>query len=294
MIKLFWNTHNQVLPKPGEINTENARNYKWGLYHKHSSNEWILEVLSGLKYKKIESEKDLAKEDTLVIVDSSIDKKNEYYSKLKLICSKIFLFHLGDESGIYNLNSIYEKCSHVWRTFCSNKYFLNKKVSCFALGYKSGLIYEKGQSRRKYKWSFIGTPHKSSRHDLLFQLSDIKPSFSYKTRKFDQKIMDIEQMSKVLSSTDFVPCPNGFVHPETYRLYEALESKCIPIVEETYKYYDRLFPNNPFLKVNRWVEAKSIIKEWESHKVEEKRQECETWWSNYKNQLQEQIKTKVN
>ena len=100
--------------------------------------------------------------------------------------------------------------------------------------------------------------------------------------------------SKVLSSTDFVPCPNGFVHPETYRLYEALESKCIPIVEETYKYYDRLFPNNPFLKVNRWVEAKSIIKEWESHKVEEKRQECETWWSNYKNQLQEQIKTKVN
>ena len=38
-------------------------------------------------------------------------------------------------------------------------------------------------------------------------------------------------MNKILVSTEFIPCPNGFFHPETYRLYEALESGCIPIVE---------------------------------------------------------------
>ena len=69
-------------------------------------------------------------------------------------------------------------------------------------------------------------------------------------------------MSEALSSTEFLPCPNGFFHPETYRLYEALECECIPIVENAFRYYDRLFPNNPFIKVDKWVEAKSIIGEW--------------------------------
>ena len=294
MIKLFWNTHIQIPPKPEEVNTENARNYKWGLYHKNNSNKWIYEILNNVKYRIIKTEKELEKDDILIIVDSSIEKKNEYYAKLKLICSKIFLIHLGDESGAYNLSSVYENCNYVWRTFCSNKYFNNKKVSCFALGYKSGLIYKKDSNKRKYKWAFIGTPHKAGRHDLLFQLSNIEPSFSYKTKKFDEKIMEINEMSKILSSTYFIPCPNGFVHPETYRLYEALEYECIPIVENTYEYYERLFPNNPFLKINKWIEAKSIIKEWKSEQIKEKREECATWWKKYKSQLQKLMKNKIN
>ena len=110
--------------------------------------------------------------------------------------------------------------------------------------------------------AFVGTPHKSSRHDLLFQLSNIEPSFSHKTEKFDQKIISVEEMSEALSSTEFIPCPNGFIHPETYRLYEALECGWIPIVENAYKYYDRLFPNNPFIKVDKWLEAKPIVQGW--------------------------------
>ena len=36
---------------------------------------------------------------------------------------------------------------------------------------------EDWKDNKKYKWAFTGTPHKSSRHDLLFQFSDIKPFF---------------------------------------------------------------------------------------------------------------------
>jgi len=294
MIKLFWNTHNQIPFSSNEINTEKARNYKWGIYHKNSSNKWIYEILKKVKFKTIESEKNLESKDTLIIVDSSVEKKNEYYFKLKLLCSKIFLIHLGDESGIHDLYQVYKNCNYIWRTFCSNKYFNNKKVSCFPLGYKSTLVHKKELGKRKYKWAFIGTPHKSSRHDLLFQLSNIKPSFSYNTIKFDEKIMRNNEMSKILSSTEFIPCPNGFVHPETYRLYEALECECIPIVENTYKYYDRLFSKNPFLKVDKWIEAKSIIKECGDEQVKQKRNECVIWWKKYKNQLQETIKNKIN
>jgi len=291
MIKLFWNTHNQIAPNPKDKDKESIRNYKWGLYHKENSDKWVYEILKKIKFQNIESDKNIQKEDTLIIIDSTIDKKIEFYSKLRLICSKIFLIHLGDESGFYNPNSIYDNCNFVWRTFCSSKYFENNKVMCIPIGYKSGVSNKLVE--RKYKWTFIGTPHKSSRHDLLFQLSDIKPSYCYKTQKFNEKIMKVEEMTHALSSSTFVPCPNGFVHPETYRLYEALQCECIPIVENTYKYYDRLFPNNPFIKVSKWSEAKEIIKKWSSKEIKEKQQECKDWWNTYKEQLQELIKLRI-
>ena len=223
MIKLFWNTGNQIKPSSNDPNKEDVFDHMWGTYHEKNSDQWIYYILDKVKYKIIQSEKDLEIDDILII-------------------------------GIV----------------------LNKK------------------NIRKYKWAFIGTPHKSSRHDLLFQLSDIKPSYTHKTAEFNKKIIEVDEMSEILSSTEFIPCPNGYVHPETYRLYEALECECIPIVENTYKYYERLFPNNPFLKVDKWLEAKSIIKKFGDKQIEQKREECKSWWHNYKNQLQESIKYKIN
>ena len=294
MIKLFWNTHNQNKFNPNKTNKENSRDRKWGLYHKNYSDKWIYEILNKIEFETIQSEKDLENEDILIIVDSSIENKEELYTKLELICSKMFLIHLGDETFAYDLSMVYNKFNYVWRTFCSNKYFNNKKVSCLPIGYKSGTLFKKEAIERKYKWAFLGTPHKSSRHDLLFQLSDIKPSFSHKTKKFDEGIVDVGKMSEILTSTIFIPCPNGFFHPETYRLYEALECECIPIVENAYKYYDRLFYNNPFIKVDKWIEAKVVIEEWGNDQIKQKREECRTWWNQYKNQLQEFIVNKIN
>ena len=294
MIKLFWNTHNQKKTNSDDkkIKKKEESDYGWGLYHKKNSGKWIYEILEKVKYNVIESETSLEKKDILIIVDSSVEKKAGLYTKLKLICSKIFLLHLGDESGEYDLSAVYENCNYVWRTFCSNKYFENSKVKCIPIGYKSGLL-NNSKNDRKYKWAFVGTPHKSSRHDLLFQFSGIKPFFCHRTQKFNQKIISVEEMSKVLSSTVFMPCPNGFFHPETYRLYEALQCECIPIVENAYNYYDRLFPNNPFIKINKWADAKSMIKEWEINQIEKKREECKIWWKEYKNKLQEYIKNKI-
>ena len=295
MIKLLWNTHNQkkTITEDKDIQKKETVDYKWGIYHRDNSDKWIYEILNNIQFKVIKDEKHVESNDTLIIVDSSVEKKIELYTKLKLICAKIFLIHLGDESGIHDLSSIYNNCNFVWRTFCSNKYFNNRQVSCLPLGYKSGTFYKKQMSERKYKWTFIGTPHKSSRHDLLFQLSTIKPSYSYKTKKFNDKIMGINEMNEVLSSTVFIPCPNGFVHPETYRLYESLECGCIPIVESTYQYYDRLFPNNPFIKVNKWSDARATIKGWEKNQIKKKREECEVWWNGQKEKIQNFIKDKI-
>ena len=294
MIKLFWNTHNQIIPTSKDPNNEDVFNYKWGLYHKDYSDKWIYYLLQKIQFKIINRKEDIESEDSLIIVDSSIEKKKDFYTKLRLMCSKVFLIHLGDETGRYNLDSVYNNCTFVWKAFCLNKYFKNQKVMCLPIGYKSGVKLNKNSNDRKFKWSFIGTPHKSSRHDLLFQLSDINPSFSYKTQNFNEKILEVDEMNEILSSTVFAPCPNGFVHPETYRLYEALECECIPIVENAYKYYDRLFPNNPFIKIDKWGDAKKIIMTMDKNQIDKKREECKSWWKNHKNYIQEDILKKIN
>ncbi len=295
MIKLLWNTNNQKKPRSEikKIREKEEQNYVWGLYHKKSSDKWIEEILKKIQYKVIKNEADLNKEDILIIIDSGVEDKIEYYNKLNLICSKIFLFHLGDEFGFHNLEPIYNNCNFIWRPFCSTKYFMSsQKIKCIPIGYKSGVSY-KNLGTRNYKWAFTGTPHKSSRHDLLFQFSDIKPFFCHKTKKFDKNIITVDKMNEVLSTTDFIPCPNGFFHPETYRVYEALECGCIPIVENAYRFYDKLFPNNPFIKIDKWSDAKFILKGWDSKQIEKKREECKIWWGNEKNSIQDFVSKKI-
>jgi len=291
MIKLFWNSHNLRADSnyPGDPKQDIA----WGIYHKENSDKWIKEILNKIEFKSIDDISEVDSGDKIIIVDSNVDQKIKIYTQLQLVCSKVFLIHLGNESVNPNLSPIYDKFNFVWRAFCSGRYFNNKKVRCLPIGYKSGTVFNNNLFERKYKWAFMGTPHKSSRHDLLFQLSDIKPAFLHKTEKFNTKVINAKKMSDILSLTEFIPCPNGFFHPETYRIYEALECGCIPIVENAYNYYDRLFPSNPFLRVDKWQEARLIIKEWKKEKIIEKQKECRNWWQNYKNQLQDFIKHKV-
>ena len=75
MIKLLWNTDKQNKKNINDSNDVEARNYIWGLYHKDNSDKWIYEILKKIQFKIIQNENDLEKKDTLIVVDSSIEKK---------------------------------------------------------------------------------------------------------------------------------------------------------------------------------------------------------------------------
>ena len=80
MIKLFWNTHNQIKSSESK---KDAMDYIWGIYHKENSNKWIYEILKKIKYNIIENEKDIKNNDILIVVDSSIEKKLNYMRNYK-------------------------------------------------------------------------------------------------------------------------------------------------------------------------------------------------------------------
>ena len=82
MIKLFWNTSNQrkTTTEDKNIKSKEALDFKWGVYHQKNSDVWIYEILKKIKYITINSEKNLEKEDILIIVDSNPENKIELYN----------------------------------------------------------------------------------------------------------------------------------------------------------------------------------------------------------------------
>ena len=148
MIKLFWNTQNQIPPTSKNSYDENVINYNWGIYHKKNSDKWIYYILDKIKFEIIQKGTDINNGDSLVIIDSSVEKKKEFYTKLRLICSKIFLIHLGDESNRYDPSQIYNNCDFIWRAFCSNRYFNKEKISCLPIGYKSGVMFKDSNKKK--------------------------------------------------------------------------------------------------------------------------------------------------
>jgi len=288
MIKLLWNTTNHQ-KDPFEL--------KWGKYHEKKTKDWIFYLVNKINYKVINSEEEINQNDVLIIADSGIHFKEKLYKNIKILTKKLFLFHINDEHLDKRSNKIYSYFDHVWRTCCGSQYFANNKIKCIPPGFQSGFKQDFDlEKKRDLKWCFFGTLHKSSRHDMNFQLEKIKPNFKNVIAQFDdkRKSMNVDEMKKIYLNTNFAPCPGGFYHPESYRIYEALQCGTIPIVESIYNYFDYTYPKNPMIKITKWIEAKEIIDTWSHEKILKKRKECFDWWNNYLVALRSSIFEKTN
>ena len=70
MIKLFWNTQNQIKPTSDDPNREDVFDYRWGEYHKDYSDKWIFFLLNNIKYKTVKKLDEIEQNDILIIIDS--------------------------------------------------------------------------------------------------------------------------------------------------------------------------------------------------------------------------------
>lgn len=72
---------------------------------------------------------------------------------------------------------------------------------------------------------------------------------------------------------------------DSFRVYEALECGCIPIVEKfPHDYFRNYLPNHPFIEIDSWEEVPDLIQSYliDPEVLEKKRLECYEWWKDYK------------
>jgi len=287
-MKLLWNTNKNL---PEATNLREERTIFWGNYHYDNSYPWILNLLSKLEIEIINDTQHLDENESIIVVDHMISAKESFYFDLSNKVKKIYLIHLGDEGGAEKKDLVYSLCEHIWRTFSLPLFKDFKNVTSIPIGYKSDPLREKINILKKnYTWSFLGTTHGSSRYDLLDKHKRIIPNFINLTEDFSgKKSMNTDDYYKILNNSIFAPIPHGYFHPETYRLYEALEAGCIPIIENPFKFFDDFLPNNPIPSVNSWEDSSIIIKKYLENKteLEDLEKKIQGWWIQHKENLKE-------
>ena len=132
---------------------------------------------------------------------------------------------------------------------------------------------------------------------MIYQLKDIQPNNIKITSKFGSNdSLNSNKYYEILCNSIYVPVPHGFFHPETYRFYEALESGCIPLVENPHNFYDVIYSNNPIKKLTTWSEARNFIKQNYKNKslTLEYSEELNYWWKSVIADFQKNMSIKIS
>jgi hypothetical protein len=171
---------------------------------------------------------------------------------------KFYLIHLSDEHGKHD-TSYYTKATHVFRNYnCSHIKLPN--VTLFPLGYKSGFRCRKlTNEKRPISACFIGQV-KSDRHQLVNALRSLPDSYIHITQQWNcPTALNPTQVANIYLKTRFVPCPKGWVHVDSFRIFECLEWGAIPILRNYETSLGWLEDGHPIPLVSHWNEVPPLI-----------------------------------
>lgn len=268
--------------------------------------DWIKELffINNLtKYIYYQSYK-INKNKIILIINIHVLNEVVYFINNILKHKKFFILSISDENlKIPKIFYSYNNCLHNFISYVIPNTNLTN-TTYLPLGYKQKMFQDKSSfevqknSKRKFVWSFCGQVTKSNRMNILNSIKNFKPYYIHQTSAFGSSdALQIVNYRNILEDTYIVPCLTGFVSIDTFRLYEALECGCIPIVlkyninfNKTENYYERLFGDHPLPVIENFAQLNNKIIEILENDYEKKRIEIYTWYNNFKNSLKLQIK----
>jgi hypothetical protein len=283
----------------------------WGTKHPFE-NEWERDWLSEI-FRSLDIEYTITNltetnqlvQNALIVLNHDIN----YIPYLRLYEENSIPFsviHLSDEWVNDNVEFYkYPMCKFIYRNYFHPKY-INNKVSFFALGYKKEFLKDlpynfsqilfSSDIKRDYIWSFAGTP-KHTRSDKLALFKSLQPykivweegdSFGIQTTGL--KTPDYRAL---MLNSKFVICLEGNYSVDSFRVYEALECGCIPVVVSKF-YWKSLFNKMPpFIVSDYWQENFSKINTLTDQNIETIRLECVNFWNDYKSEFKNTLKNNI-
>ncbi len=217
-----------------------------------------------------------------------------------------FLVDLSDEHYEF-VPETYTNFRGVIRPYWSDV-FLPEAIYTLPLGYPSSLFSGlpfKPASERQFFWSFTGQLAKSSRPDMARELARLEPHLLFsaddpavlpiwnRTRDGMKQRYSPEENSRILADTVFAPCPMGNSNLECFRIYEALELGCIPLVESrlTLDYFRSKYGDHPMPTFRSWSHARRFLEDIieEPEQIDPLQSECVAWWQTQKTRSREQL-----
>jgi len=247
-------------------------NLIWQTFNGDQTNfefEYTTEVL----FKNIEHNKIFDDGQLSTVLDNSViiysnnsnnisDDFNNYLNKFVELGYTFYLLHFSNENLGHNCD-YYSKANHVFRNYYDSN-ITSQNVTFIPLGVKTGFINKNKNflETKEYEFVFIGQP-KSDRQELLSVMESMENVFIHKTNSWNcSTSLTQDECISIYRKTKFVPCPMGWVHPDSFRLMECLESGSIPILKNynNLEYFTKVWGDSPLPVVNSWDEITNYYK----------------------------------
>jgi hypothetical protein len=221
-----------------------------------------------------------------------------YLRKYDQLGYTYYILHLSNERRIHNFE-YYKRAKHVFRGYYDPRIVLDN-VTVIPIGFKSGFLNKQSEINtvydKEYIWTFIGQiAMKYGREQMYNILKQIEPNYIHVTHTWNcQTALTVNESIEIYKKSIFAPCPAGWVNADSFRINEALEWGCIPVVvsHTDGDYFKNVYGNHPFLFANNWNEAYSKMIELcdDFDKLEEYRLEIQNFYRIFKSNLQNKIK----
>lgn len=208
-------------------------------------------------------------------------------------------FAMGDEEADFEIEKIEAK--HIW---VQNPHpDRHDNYNRIGTGYPPQIKEFSPEEMPKKKLDlFFSGQVTHERRRLMMQVlepQNRKTWYLNSTRGFTQGLSPAEYYEG-LQSARIAPCPSGAVIPDSFRLFEALESMTIAIADEVNpsgtitSYWDWMFNDlTPFIKIQNWSDVIGYMNDAfnDYHNLLHKQT---AWWIKYKRDLKLKIKEQYN
>lgn len=153
-------------------------------------------------------------------------------------------------------------------------------------GYPRGTV--RADVPRNLDWMFAGQITHDRRRDCVRELKALAyPNrMLIETESFGAGVPQADYLA-LMSRARVVPCPAGPATPDSFRMAEALELGCVPIIDavslklETFGYWEKVFGEHPLPVVTDWEELPEVIakvlENWERYQ-----RLTQFFWTRYK------------
>lgn len=208
----------------------------------------------------------------------------------------VLLILAGDEEATFDWRAIRHPRMKVW--VMMPRMNQHDDASHLLHGYAPNTrsaLRECGQQVRDIDYFFCGQvnhPRREGCRVVAEQFKGVYPSaVVIPTATFAAKALEYPEYMKTMARSKIVLCPSGVESPDSFRLYEALEAGCIPVVDafstknQTPGYWKYLFGSDiPFPIVNYWDELPAILPHLLAN-YKEISSRCFAWWMGKKKEL---------
>lgn len=231
------------------------------------------------------------------ITEDDISRINDDISKLPWV----LFVDTGDEESSFPWRNVKHPLMRVWMMLPR----MNQHDDThFKLpnGYRPTtreLLGTIGCQERSIDYSFVGQVNHERRKqcfDVAVQFMSLYPnSVVIGTKGFGQEAVAYPEYMELMAKSKIVLCPSGIESPDNFRLYEALEAGCLPVVDafstnfKTSGFWRYVFGDDvPFPIVDYWDAFPDMIPGLLAD-YPANANRCFAWWQQYKRKLKYQL-----